>query len=177
MNPFAMLNRRVRGFRVVELVGFGVLTLLVLTVYLAKTGAGDKRDDIDRVEQQIEDETAQIRLLRAEVATEERPERLEALAGQYLGLQPVSVKHEIEPEALADIAQLSKPADTKPAAQAETAATEPPAVQPISPAPVAKATHAAVAAPATASVSTLQHTAYTVRQHVVAVRADGTDAR
>ena len=171
MNPFAMLNRRVRGFRVVELVGFGVLTLLVLTVYLAKTGAGDKRDDIDRVEQQIEDETAQIRLLRAEVATEERPERLEALAGQYLGLQPVSVKHEIEPEALADIAQLSKPADTKPAA------TEPPAVQPISPAPVAKATHAAVAAPATASVSTLQHTAYTVRQHVVAVRADGTDAR
>ena len=60
MNPFSLLNRRVRGFLVVELVATTVLTLLVLTVYLAKTGAGDKRDDIDRVEQQIETETAQI---------------------------------------------------------------------------------------------------------------------
>ena len=110
MNPVSLLNRRVRGFLVVELVATTVLTLLVLTVYLAKTGAGDKRDDIDRVEQQIETETAQIRLLRAEVASEERPERLEALAGQYLGLQPVTAKHEIDPEALADIAQLGKAA-------------------------------------------------------------------
>ncbi|HEY2658131.1 MAG TPA: cell division protein [Caulobacteraceae bacterium] len=161
MNLFSLLNRRVRGFRILELIGAGFLTALVLTVYLAKTGAGDKRDDIDRVQQQIEEETAQIRLLRAEVAAEERPERLEALAGQYLGLQPVSAKHEIEPEALADVAQLSRPAEAKPATAAVAAAT--PQVPPER-APVAKATHVSIGAASTASVSTLQAAAYVVRQ-------------
>lgn len=154
MNPFSLLNRRIRGFRVLELIATGVLTLLVLTVYLAKTGAGDKRDDIDRVEQQIEDETAQIRLLRAEVATEERPERLETLAGQYLGLQPVTAKHEIDAEALADIAQLGKSAT--PAKPAPSAAQP---AQPIAP---------ATAPAATAADSPLQKTAYVVRKAAVA---------
>jgi cell division protein FtsL len=110
MNPFSLLNRRIRGFLVIELVATALLTVTVLAVYLAKTGAGDKRDDIVRVEQQIDAETAQIRLLRAEVAAEERPARLGALAGQYLGLQPVTAKHEIDAEALADIAQIGKAA-------------------------------------------------------------------
>ena len=135
MNLFSLLNGRVRGFRILELIGAGFLTALVLTVYLAKTGAGDKRDDIDRVEQQIETETAQIRLLRAEVAAEERPDRLEALASQYLGLQPASAKHEIDAEALADIAQLGHVAPT---AKSAPATPQSPAVTPVS-TPVAAA--------------------------------------
>ena len=150
MNLFSLLNRRIRGFRVLELVGTAFLTLLVLTVYLAKTGAGDKRDDIDRVEQQIETETAQIRLLRAEVAAEERPDRLEALASQYLGLQPASAKHEIDAEALADIAQLGHAGATT--AKSAPSTAQAPAVTPVS------APAAAVRSPSLQSVS------YDVRQ-------------
>ncbi len=162
MNLFSLLNSRIRGFRVVELIGAGVLTALVLTVYLAKTGAGDKRDDIDRVQTQIEEETAQIRILRAEVAAEERPERLEALAGQYLGLQPVSVKHEIEPEALADVAQLGKmtAAGVKPGAK-PVPPPSPLTAPPISPT-TAKVTP--VSDRTTAAGATMQAVAYTTRQ-------------
>jgi len=150
MNPFKLLMTRVRGFLVLELAQAVILTILVLTVYMAKTGAGDKRDDIDRVQQQIEDETVQIRLLRAEVATEERPERLEALAGQYLGLQPAAAKHEIDPEALADIAQQAKTV-------ASATTTKAPAVAPAA-SPVATPANTQSGAP----ISHLQKASYVV---------------
>ena len=163
MNPFSLFNRRIRGFLVIELVATALLTIVVLVVYLAKTGAGDKRDDIVRVEQQIETESAQIRLLRAEVATEERPERLEALAGQYLGLQPVTAKHEIDPEALADIAQLGKavPDPKTKLAQAAPTLGAPPATPHVTP----------VAAPAIPAGPTLQHAAYVTGADQAAAKA------
>ena len=102
-------DRRIRGFRIVEIGAMAVLVVLVLVVYLAKDGAGDKRADIDRVQQQIVAEQDRIRLLKAEVAHQEQPERLEALAGQYLGLQPVSAKHEVEAAELADVARVAAP--------------------------------------------------------------------
>lgn len=105
MRPFAFMDRRVRGFRVVEVGGLAVLLVLILAVYLAKTGAGAKRADIDHVQTQIDDEQSQIRILRAEVATLEQPERLEALSAKYLGLAPVSERREITAAALADVAQ------------------------------------------------------------------------
>jgi cell division protein FtsL len=164
MNPFSLLNRRVRGFLVIELVATALLTIVVLVVYLAKTGAGDKRDDIVRVEQQIETESAQIRLLRAEVASEERPERLEALAGQYLGLQPVTAKHEIDPEALADIAQLGKAA---PDAKSKLALAAPAPAAP----GLATPHVTPVAAPAAPAAPTLQHAAYVTGADQAAAKA------
>lgn len=105
MNPLGFFERRVRGFRVVEVGGAVVLVALALTVYLAKTGAGAKRADIDRIQGQIEAEQTQIRLLRAEVANLEQPERLEGLSQKYLGLAPISARREVTPEALADVAR------------------------------------------------------------------------
>jgi cell division protein FtsL len=118
MKAPGFFDRRVRGFRIVELGGAGVLLVLVLAVYLAKTGAGGKRADIDKVQQQINAEQTQIRLLRAEVASLEQPERLEALSSQYLGLQPVPAKHEVPPEALGDLAALVTAPKLVPAAGA-----------------------------------------------------------
>ena len=109
MRALGFFDRRVRGFRIVELGAMAVLVVLVLVVYLAKDGAGDKRADIDRVQQDIVAEQDQIRLLKAEVAHQEQPERLEALAGQYLGLQPIAAKHEVEANELADVARVSTP--------------------------------------------------------------------
>jgi cell division protein FtsL len=107
MRPFGFFEHRVRGFRVVELGALGVLLILILTVYLAKTGAGGKRADIDRIQQQIFDEQTQIRMLRAEVATLEQPERLEALSARYLGLQPISARREVTVQGLPDVARVA----------------------------------------------------------------------
>jgi cell division protein FtsL len=107
MRLFGFFDRRVRGFRIVEVGALGVLLVLILAVYLAKTGAGDKRADIERVQDQIADEQSQIRILRAEVATLEQPERLEALSARYLGLAPISARREVTPEGLRDVAQVA----------------------------------------------------------------------
>ena len=120
MKLSGLFDQRVRGFRIVEVGGLGVLLVLVLGVYLSKAGAGGERADIDHVQQQIYDEQTRIKLLQAEVASLEQPERLEALSGQYLGLQPVSAKHEVQPDALPDLAliQKAKPAPSSPTAKA-----------------------------------------------------------
>jgi len=134
-------DRRVRGFRIVELGAMSVLAALVVVVYLAKDGAGDKRADIDRVQEQIVAEQDQIRLLKAEVAHQEQPERLEALAGQYLGLQPIAAKHEVDAGALADLARVSAPA---PVAKPASAGTP---VSPAGASPAAAVVLAPTAAP------------------------------
>ena len=54
MSLSSIFDRRVRGFRVVELVCLTVLLVLVLGVYMAKTFAGRERAEIASVERQIE---------------------------------------------------------------------------------------------------------------------------
>jgi hypothetical protein len=99
-----VVTQRVRGFRVVDIAALVVCLALALTVYAFKTSAGAERTDISDVETQIRDETQQVRLLRAELAHLESPDRLERLAGQYAGQAPVSAKQEVTPDALADVA-------------------------------------------------------------------------
>ena len=125
MRVSGLFDQRVRGFRVVEIGGLGVLLVLVLAVYLSKAGAGGERADIDHVQQQIADEQTRIRLLQAEVANLEQPERLEALSSQYLGLQPIPAKHEVQAESLPDLAMAPQPAKPGPA---QALAHAPPAV-------------------------------------------------
>ena len=98
------LNHRVRGFRLLDLICLGVLTLLIVGVYLAKTIAGRERTEIARIDRQIEGEKARIRLLQAEVSHLEQPARIERLAQSYLGMVPPTMKHEISPDTLAEAA-------------------------------------------------------------------------
>jgi cell division protein FtsL len=107
MRSFGFFERRFRGFRVVELGALGVLLVLILTVYLAKTGAGGRRADIERIQDQIYDEQTQIRMLKAEVASLEQPERLETLSNRYLGLEPISARREVTPQGLQDVARIA----------------------------------------------------------------------
>ena len=81
-----------------------LLVCLILGVYLAKTIAGRERAEIATAERQIEAEKARIRLLQAEVTHLEQPARIEHLSETYLGLGPVSIKHEASPDVLGDIA-------------------------------------------------------------------------
>lgn len=99
------LDRRVRGFRLVDLVAAGLLVCLILGVYLAKTIAGGERAKIATVERQIAAEKARIRLLQAEVSHLEQPARIERLSETYLGLAPVGVKREADLDALPELAK------------------------------------------------------------------------
>jgi cell division protein FtsL len=108
------LNHRVRGFRLVDLIALGVLTALILGVYLAKTMAGRERTEIARIDRQIDAEKARIRLLQAEVSHLEQPARIEALSEAYLGLAPVPMKHEADLTQLPDLARKPLAAPAKP---------------------------------------------------------------
>ena len=123
-----LFQRRVRGFRVVEIIALSFLLILVLGVYLAKAGAGRERADIAKVESDIGDEQRRMKLLRAEVAYLEQPERIERLSS-IIGLAPIDAKREAPPEALPDIARAGMVA-AAPAPAAVTAAAPPSALAP-----------------------------------------------
>jgi len=101
INPF---KARWRGFPVIELWAGGFAVVLALGVYLLKTGAGDEGLRIARTQREIVAEQRKIRLLQAEVAYLEQPERIGGLATANLGLQPLSGKQETAPENLEDVA-------------------------------------------------------------------------
>ncbi len=110
MNPF---TRRVRGFKLIDLIGVALLVSVIVGVYLAKTIAGRERSDLARIERQIDGEQARIRLLQAEVAHLEQPGRIERLSTSYLGLKPVSAKNEATLDQLAALARGGPPQAAK----------------------------------------------------------------
>ncbi|MBI5941207.1 MAG: cell division protein [Caulobacterales bacterium] len=99
-----IFTHRIRGFRTLNIV-FGV-TLLVLAVgvNLAKTLAGRERNEIGQVESDMSKERQRIRVLEAEVAHLEQPERLERLSRAYLAMAPVQARQEATIEALPEVA-------------------------------------------------------------------------
>ncbi|MEO6340266.1 MAG: cell division protein [Caulobacteraceae bacterium] len=100
----ALFERRIRGFRVVDLAGCALLVTLVLGVYAAKTDAGEEGATISSVERQIGEEQRLLRLLRAELAHLEEPRRLERLSAG-IGLQPVAAARETPPDGLIEVAR------------------------------------------------------------------------
>lgn len=102
MNPF---KRRFFGVRLFEVAAFACVLALAFGVYLAKMDAGRERAKIANVERQIGEEQRKLKLLRAEVAHLEQPERLGRLSNQHLGLQPGDGTREALPEGLAEVAR------------------------------------------------------------------------
>lgn len=131
MSSVGLFDRRIRGFRIVEVAGMGVLLTLVTSVYLAKTFAGRERQEISRIEQEIVDEGVRKRLLEAEVAHLEQPRRIEQLA-QMMQLKPIAPDHEITEDALIDVARRRElpraPISAAPVAPEALAADAPEAV-------------------------------------------------
>jgi cell division protein FtsL len=113
MSPIARLfDRRIRGFRVVEVAALACLVLLILWVYLTKAQAGDERARIASIERDIAVEQQKLRMLKAESAHLEQPTRIERLSEAYLGLQPVPAKREATPQSLPEIVRGPVPAPT-----------------------------------------------------------------
>jgi len=105
----SVFTRKVRGFRLVDLVGVGLLVAVIVGVYLAKTIAGRERAEIATIERQIKAEKARIRLLQAEVAHLEQPGRIERLAVVYLKMETVGAHREATVDQIVDVARAGPP--------------------------------------------------------------------
>ena len=103
-----IFNRRLRGFRVVELAALAVLVVLAFAVYAFKTFAGAQNADAVKLERQIAFEQKRIRLLNAEIAYLENPRRIERLSTSYLNLAPVSAAQETTVRDAANLAAQAK---------------------------------------------------------------------
>lgn len=132
MSIGAIFTHRVRGVRLIEVWAVGLLAALVFGLYMTKTFAGREASEITHTEDQIEQEQTHIRLLKAEVAYLEQPERIERLSQTYLNLAPMQGKREADADRLAEIADKapakSAPATSAPAPMALAALASPPAV-------------------------------------------------
>ncbi len=118
------LNRlfawKIRGVRWIEIIGVLLVAAMVFSVYLAKAAAARESARISDLERQISDNSQRNRLLRAEVARLEQPNRLEALS-RGAGLGPVDAHRQARAENLPNLAPIPEPrpvviAPTPPAA-------------------------------------------------------------
>ncbi|MDP2117073.1 MAG: cell division protein [Brevundimonas sp.] len=108
----ATLNRlyswKIRGVRWVEIIGVLLVAAMVFSVYVAKAGAARESARISDLERQISDNGQRVRLLRAEVARLEQPNRLESLS-RDVGLGPVDVHRQATVDSLASLAPIPEP--------------------------------------------------------------------
>ncbi|MES2033878.1 MAG: cell division protein [Pseudomonadota bacterium] len=98
-------SHRTRGFRTINVLFASALLVLAIGVNLAKTFAGKERTQIGRVERDIGKERDRIRVLEAEVAHLEQPERLERLSRAYLAMEPVQARQEATEDGVIAVAQ------------------------------------------------------------------------
>lgn len=115
-----LFDWKVRGVRWINLIAAALVAAMIFSVYLAKADAASESARIGELERQIADNGQRVRLLRAEVARLENPNRLEALSREA-GLGPVDVKRQAGEDALADLAPTPKPAAPAAASVADEA--------------------------------------------------------
>ena len=127
----ATLNRlfawKIRGIRWVEIIGVLLVGAMVFSVYVAKAAAARESARISDLERKISDNGQRVRLLRAEVARLEQPNRLEALS-RGAGLGPVDVHRQATVGNLPGLAPIPEPRPVviapTPAASVDTPAVE-----------------------------------------------------
>lgn len=111
-----LFTHRTRGFRTINVVLASVLLVTAVGVNLAKTIAGKERTEIGRAERDIARERDRIRVLEAEVAHLEQPERLERLSRAFLAMAPVTAKQETTADDLIAVASRRPGAAPQPVA-------------------------------------------------------------
>jgi len=76
------------GWSVLMLIGVG----LVVVLFSIKTRALEAKAHMQKLERTLERERAEVRMLGAELALLQSPERLRALAKEQLGLEPAKAE-------------------------------------------------------------------------------------
>lgn len=116
-----VLSARIRGFRVVNVLGFALLIALAVGGYAFKAIASGQDAKVAALDDQIGQEQKRIRMLKLEVARLGGGPRVESLSRQYLGLGPMDPRRDIAPEALPAIVAAARAADAPVAPSPATA--------------------------------------------------------
>ncbi len=147
----ALFEQRVRGFRLIELIGLGLALAMIFWVCLSKAREGEDIKHMNQLDQQIAEESAAVDALKIRVAQLERPSRLEALAKSYLNMKPVEAAHEAQIDSLSEISHTtSRPVAAMAAPVVAPAPADPLISAGNKPAPVAPAVSAAPLKPGAA---------------------------
>lgn len=133
----SLFEQRIRGVRLIEIIGLVLALGMIFWVCLSKAREGEDIKRLAKLDAQIAAESKTVQDLRVKVAELERPARLEALATTYLGMKPVASSHETQLEALGDISR----ATSRPVAAVAAPVT--PAATPSSDDLISKAEHKA----------------------------------
>ena len=122
-----LFEQRVRGIRLIELVGGVLMFGLIFWVCLSKAKEGEDIRRMNDLDRQIAEEQTAVNGLKIQVAQLERPGRLEQLAIEYLGMKPTDPNHEARLESLGEISRTS----SKAMSPASTIAPAPPKPAPV----------------------------------------------
>ncbi len=122
-----LFEQRVRGIRLIELVGLVLVFGLIFWVCVSKAREGEDVRRMNDLDRQIAAEQDAVNGLKIQVAQLERPGRLEQLAIQYLGMKPTDPNHEARLESLGEISRAS----SLPVSPASTIAPPPPKPAPV----------------------------------------------
>jgi len=138
-----LFEQRVRGVRLIELVGGLLMFGLIFWVCVSKAREGEDIRRMNELDRQIAVEQAAVDSLRIKVAHLERPDRLEQMAVQYLGMKRTDPSHEARLESLGEISRatsrpvspVTAPAPVTPAPAPADTADDLIAVSPVHAAP------------------------------------------
>lgn len=101
----SLFEQRIRGVRLIEVIGVALALGMIFWVCLSKAREGEDIKRMAKLDAQIAEETKAVTDLKVKVAELERPSRLEALATTYLGMKPVAATHETHMDSLSDISR------------------------------------------------------------------------
>lgn len=118
MRAPAVLSARIRGFRVVNVLGLALLLALAVGGYAFKAIASDQDAKVAALDDQIGQETKRIRMLKLEVARLGAGPRVEALSKARLGLGPMDPHRDISVESLPVVVAAARAAEPRPATAA-----------------------------------------------------------
>jgi len=121
----SLFEQRVRGVRLIDLIGLGLALAMIFWVCLSKAREGEDIKRMSQLDQQIAEEATAVDALKIRVAQLERPSRLEALAKSYLNMKPVEAAHEAQIDSLSEISHTTSRPVAAAAPVAAPAPTDP----------------------------------------------------
>ena len=125
MSLSAVMNARVRGFRVVTLLAVTLLLVMAVGSYAMKTIAGAQDAGAAGLDDQIVQERKRIRMLNLEIASLGSQHRVGDLSRRLLNLGPLDPHRDIAVGALPAALAHAPPAPTKEASTPPISATDP----------------------------------------------------
>jgi len=106
-----LIAQRFMGVLVMQILASAIVVIVFVMVTLSKSKVNEDIKKWQSLKGEIAAEQAQLSTLRLQVAQLERPERLDRLAREKLGLEPVSPDKQAHVDSLSELSKTPHPID------------------------------------------------------------------